>query len=109
MNNNGTPERRRSFILVKPPRSKKALRPSHLPFSRSLLPSAEALLVLSGLVGAALNAVGSWWGFAVWLPGNIGLAILNHKRGQKWQAALFAAYTLTAAYGITTAWIKVKG
>jgi hypothetical protein len=60
----------------------------------------DAILVISGLLGACFNAFGSVWGFVIWLPGNIGLAILNHKRGLKWQAALFAAYALTAAWGI---------
>ncbi len=65
----------------------------------------ESVLVLSGLVGAALNAFGSVWGFAIWLPGNIGLAFINWRRGLKWQALLFATYTVTAAWGIAR-WTK---
>ncbi|HVN95511.1 MAG TPA: hypothetical protein VMT62_03705 [Syntrophorhabdaceae bacterium] len=60
----------------------------------------EAVLVFSGLVGAAFNAAGSPWGFAIWLPGNIGLVWLNHKRGLYWQAMLFAAYSLTSLWGL---------
>ncbi len=70
--------------------------------------SYEALLVLSGLLGAALNSIGSVWGFVIWLPGNIGLMIFNYKRGLKWQSVLFAAYTLTAAWGIAVHLLRLR-
>jgi hypothetical protein len=111
MNNNGYKDRRdlqedREIDYIFYPYPKKAPRRSSLPFFALPMSyqlsatTCEALLVISGLIGACFNAFGSIWGFIIWLPGNIGLAILNHKRGQKWQSALFAAYTLTAVWGI---------
>lgn len=63
----------------------------------------EVVLVLCGLVGAIFNACGSWWGFAIWLPCNIGFAVLYYRRGFRWTAALFWAYALTATWGIARA------
>jgi hypothetical protein len=77
------------------------------PSSRFAVLCIEIILVLSGLVGAAFNCLGSVWGFIIWLPGNIGLMILNWKRDLKWQSVLFAAYTLTAAWGIVVHLLRV--
>lgn len=60
----------------------------------------ESIVVIISLIGACLNAFGSVWGFVVWLPCNLGLAYMHHKRRSPWQSALFAAYALTAAWGI---------
>lgn len=85
-----------------PPVSQRIPRPA---FSIHDLSLYEMIFVFGGLLGAVFNCFGSIVGFAIWLPVNIGLAILNHKRGSKWQSALFAAYTLTAVWGI----LRVKG
>jgi hypothetical protein len=96
--NKDTPERSSATQKSNPHRQRQA-GPS---------PSFEMVLVLSGLIGAVLNAIGSIWGFVIWLPGNIGLMILNWKRGLKWQALLFAAYTLTAAWGIAAHLLRLR-
>ena len=85
------------FHLVEPTPAKKHGWPA--------LPFPEILFVLSGLAGAGFNASGSVWGFVIWLPGNVGLAVLNWKRAYKWQSVLFSAYTITAAWGIIR-WLK---
>jgi len=60
----------------------------------------DLILAAAGLAGAIFNSNLSIWGFIIWVPANIGLVILNTRRGYYEQAALFAAYTLISMYGI---------
>ena len=60
----------------------------------------DLILAAAGLAGAIFNSNLSIWGFIIWVPANVGLVILNARRGYYEQAALFAAYTLISMYGI---------
>ena len=60
----------------------------------------DLILAAAGLIGAIFNSNLSIWGFIIWVPANVGLVILNARRGYYEQAALFAAYTLISMYGI---------
>ncbi len=58
------------------------------------------LLVLSGLAGAVLNANQSVYGFYIWAPSNLALAVINYRRRDLAQAALFMVYLFFALWGI---------
>ncbi|OPY74731.1 MAG: hypothetical protein A4E64_02153 [Syntrophorhabdus sp. PtaU1.Bin058] len=60
----------------------------------------DLILVLAGLSGAIFNAYGSPIGFAIWIPANIGLVIINWTRGYAEQALLFVAYTVISVIGV---------
>jgi nicotinamide riboside transporter PnuC len=60
----------------------------------------DLILALAGLTGAIFNSNLSIWGFVIWIPANIGLVILNYRRGYYEQAALFVAYAATSINGI---------
>lgn len=60
----------------------------------------DLILAALGLTGAIFNSNMSIWGFVIWIPANVGLVILNYRRGYYEQAALFVAYTTTSINGI---------
>lgn len=60
----------------------------------------DLVIAVAGLTGAIFNSNLSIWGFVIWIPANIGLVILNYRRGYYEQAALFVAYTATSINGI---------
>lgn len=60
----------------------------------------DLVLSILGLLGAVFNSNLSVWGFVVWIPANIGLVVLNFRRGYYEQAVLFLFYTATSVFGM---------
>jgi nicotinamide riboside transporter PnuC len=74
------------------------MRISAMPLIKLKLP--DLILAVAGLTGAIFNSNLSIWGFVIWIPANVGLVILNYRRGYYEQAVLFTAYTATSINGI---------
>ncbi len=55
---------------------------------------------IAALLGAYLNSVGKWQGFAVWIATNVIFMANNYWIGQWQQAILFGCYLLLAANGL---------
>jgi hypothetical protein len=63
----------------------------------------ETILLIStalALIGAYLNSIGKWQGFAVWIATNIVFMLNNWWIGQWQQAILFSCYLFLAINGL---------
>lgn len=58
------------------------------------------IATVAALIGAYLNSLGKWHGFAIWLATNGVFALNNYCIGQWQQALLFGCYFLTAINGM---------
>lgn len=57
------------------------------------------LLVIIALIGTVLNVRHDRRGFVLWAVSNLGLAIINAKKGEWAQASLWMIYVLMAVWG----------
>lgn len=64
------------------------------------------ITTLAALLGAYLNSVGKWQGFAIWIATNLIFLINNWQIGQWQQALLFACYLLLSANGLRHSLMK---
>jgi len=63
---------------------------------------------MSALIGAYLNSIGKWQGFAIWIATNTIFALNNYYIGQWQQALLFSCYLLLAANGLKVSLKSVR-